>query len=231
MPRASSAIVAAAAALAVIVFGGGSVLADDADMTVRSIVDTEDPLKDRFAEGWIEEVRRAPARFIPRLLAYVDLKAASTAADWEVSRLAANAGAVLVNVCGEDGRAALARRVAELHAERDRLREQVASEPAEGGADKGRLRKMEYRLRHLEEALVDVFARAKDVRLRDAVLARLEKRDIEAVAVYLEYLDATCRGDADAKARLKPLVEGADAPLRDNAKLKAFLKSAPDKRK
>lgn len=202
-------------------------LADDPQMTVRSLVETEDPLKDRLVRGWLADVRKEPVRFIPILLGYLDLKTIATATDFEVARLARNAGAVLVHACGEEGRVAVANRVIEVQAERDKLREQLTLDSPEATMDKNRIRKMEYRLRHLEESLIDVFTQAKDNRLCDAVLGRFERRDFDAHPVYLEYLEANCRGDETLKSRLKPLLD--DSPLRDNPKLKSLLKTGPKK--
>jgi len=232
MPR----VLAALAALAAVGPVSVPCLARDAvDETVRSLVDAEDPLKDRFAQGWLEEVRREPGLHLPVLLKYIDLKAAGDAPDWEVSRLAGNAAAVAVAACGEDGRVAVAKLLGDLQAERDRLRVESGDVPGaaasdEPGPDKGRLRKREYKLRHLEEALIDVFARQKDPRVRDAVVARLVKGDHAAASAYLEYLDAACRGDAEVREKLKPLLETPGTALYQNAKLKAYLKATAAKR-
>jgi len=206
----------------------------DAGETVRSLVLDEDPLRDRMARSWLDRVRRDPIPHMDSLLRYVNLKAVAESPDWEASRMATNAAAVLVDACGEQGRSGVAMRLAQLWAERDRLRAQAGDSGGAGGeapeVDRPRLRKMEYRLRHLEEALLDVFTRAKDGRLAGAVVGRLESGDLGALATYVEYLDATARGDDDVKRRLGALVVAEGTPMYQNARLKALVKAAPERK-
>jgi hypothetical protein len=167
-----------------------------------------------------EAVRRDPAPYLPHLKQRLSVENIEAAGDTLELREIRNATSLLFLLGGGEERGFLHARLKELQVKRDELSKQVrAKAPAPGAAlspsedaSFTALVKHWGRYSQLEQDILRGFAKAGDPSLRDTVLPRLED-DSDMRDAYLEYFEATSRGDPLVRDRLKKLLEAPVSPL------------------
>ena len=163
-------------------------------------------------ETW-EEVRQNPKPYIPALKEQMSLaRLEATTASYELNPIL-NAATLLMTVGGSEERDFLVSFMKNLQQKRDEVSTKLKSQRPRRGAvstskeDKAlqALTWQHVRLSQLETTILNGFKRASDPRLRDLLLARMDREEV-MLEGYLDYFTATCREDPLVRARLEKLV-------------------------
>ncbi|MFY0566951.1 hypothetical protein ACN28E_24360 [Archangium lansingense] len=167
-----------------------------------------------------EEMKRNPKPYLPALKAQITMQRIEATTDNEQLRGILNAINYLVLLGGDEGRNMLVARLKELQQKRDVLSPELKARgrrlsssttpPSEWESFKANVKGLK-RLLSVESTILDGFAQAGDLRLRDTVLPRLDD-DKDMRDRYIEYFEATGRKDPVVRARLKKMLEAPASP-------------------
>jgi hypothetical protein len=161
----------------------------------------------------LERIRRDPEPYLPYLLKQFDVDMLSATGDATILMRAENAAEVLVQAGGDQGRAALASKLGDLYSSSDRLQAQIdveirayQSREVKSARDRSELIASgvkQDRIIRVERAVVGEFTRARDQRLKDRILERLDREDYSTQLIYVRYLEQTSLDDERVRQRLE----------------------------
>jgi hypothetical protein len=182
----------------------------------------------------MEAVRRDPRPYLPALRVHITLERIEAATDAEQLRAIKNAAWLLISLGGEQEREALKEQLRALQSRRDELSAQPLG-PGAGPLSLEQRQQPSFRARvtqvnrliAVEVALVRGFAASGDVRLKDALLSRLEQEELGLQEVYIDYFAATARGDSVVQARLRKMLEAPPSPATEQHLRRFFSAPSP----